>query len=96
MNEKQQFAEVAQRYCEWVEADKHDLAVGRILLLELLLKITPLKVHFSNEEPNADYPQSGHEGWKVNFQKLADLPLQSYLILRFTPLRRCRVRILTL
>lgn len=78
MNEKQQFAEVAKGFCEWVEADRHDLAKCRVLLLELLLKVMPLGKYFGPEDSGKDYLRISDADWKLRCVGLRDLPFQYY------------------
>ncbi len=80
MNENQQFAEVAKRYCAWVDAERHDLAEVRILLLELLLKVTGLRHYVQDSDSSVDYDRMSHDEWKTKFDRLNDVPFQYYNI----------------
>jgi hypothetical protein len=65
-----------REFCAWVESDKHDLLPARQHLLALMQGIPYLQA--SGKEKQADYPRREHAGWEADFERLSDLPLQSY------------------
>jgi hypothetical protein len=72
------FAENARSFCQWVESDNHDIETVRQLLLALMQGIPYLIVSDANYDPEQEYPQKGHDGWKSDHKRLANFPFQYY------------------
>ena len=78
MNPNEHFADIAERFCSWVESEHHDPTYGRALLLELLLYGAQLDVENHVIDCSKDYPRRGHEGWQADYLRFKDLPFSYY------------------
>jgi len=72
------FTENVERFCEWVEADKHDLIESRQHLITLMTSIPWLGEFCDADDGDGDFPRRGYEGWKLDHKRFADLPFQYY------------------
>jgi hypothetical protein len=72
------FVDTVRAFCKWVESDKHDCLSARQFLLALMQGIPQLVLEDTPEADSPDYPRRGHEEWKSDFARLADLPLHRY------------------
>ncbi|GAA5496483.1 hypothetical protein Rhal01_02667 [Rubritalea halochordaticola] len=73
------FVENARTYCEWVEADNHDLLTVRQLILSLMSSIPSLIVADKSVQSEDEY---GYDTviWGRIHKHLANLPFQYYQI----------------
>ena len=70
----------AERFCAWVEGDRHLLIDARQHLLILMASIPPLQHLRHSGRGGMEYPRRGHEGWKRDIRRFADLPFQLYRV----------------
>ncbi|MEP4079023.1 DUF5063 domain-containing protein [Haloferula sp.] len=74
------FTETVERFCEWVEQDSHTLLEARQFLISLMGAIPHLQDFRFVTETEDDYPSRGHEKWKSDLKRFADLPFQYYRV----------------
>jgi hypothetical protein len=81
----EQFIQDARAFCQWVEGKGHDISTARKLLLRLMGGISHLPSEDRSEDSLQDYPRRGYDGWKIDFERLSDLPFHFYRMV-YSPL----------
>ncbi|MDM4019460.1 DUF5063 domain-containing protein [Roseiconus lacunae] len=72
------FIDNVNRYCEWHESDSHEIEAARQILLALMQGIPALDTTRLDTSCSTEYEFRGHERWKDDHKRLADLPIQYY------------------
>ena len=72
------FTENVEWFCDWAEGDAHTLIEGRQHLITLMSSIPWIEDFRDAGSDDADFPRRGHDGWKEDHQRFADLPFQYY------------------
>ena len=72
------FTENVERFCDWAEGDAHTLIEGRQHLITLMSSIPWIEDFRDAGSDDADVPTRGHDGWKEDHRRFADLPFQYY------------------
>ena len=76
--EAKEFLDVVERYCAWVESERHDLIDARDLLIDLIKPIPIVDEYRGATETDKEFDRRGYEGWKKDMERFSDLPFQYY------------------